>query len=275
MKLIVRIIIAAVGAVIIWLSLLGLMDAPQYKDIIGSAVYLDEPVLRPENEGKMVVIHGNVEMTAPAYDEELGLTIDSVKAYRYAERYAQTSAEKSIYKYNWVADGSETIVGKASLGEFALDEETLAGFPADDSYTDFDPDEIGKYNITHERNGDVNRVFVLVNADYYYDEHEYSINDPIVIREEYKSIADERTGARAYNYRAYDASRHEEMTIAGIQQGSTLAAHEKLGPVVFSGALTLEEVLNAESGYLVFGSLAFLVLGAGVVLFAILWRRKK
>jgi hypothetical protein len=76
-KLIGRIILIALGAVIIWLSVRGLMDAPEYKEVLGSAVYLEEPVVLPENEGKMVIIHGKPEMISPAYDEELGITLDT------------------------------------------------------------------------------------------------------------------------------------------------------------------------------------------------------
>ena len=103
------------------------MDIPGQQAALDTAVYLDEPVVLPENEGKLVIIHGVPEMTAPAYDEELGLTINTIKAYRYAEEYKLISSEKLLYKYNWVSRGSKGIVGKASVGEFALDEKTLNG----------------------------------------------------------------------------------------------------------------------------------------------------
>ena len=90
-----RIILIVLGVFIVWLSARALMGVPQQQKVIDSAVYLDEAVVLPENEGKLVIIHGKPEMIAPAYDEELGITLNSIKAYRYAEEYTMTSHEKS------------------------------------------------------------------------------------------------------------------------------------------------------------------------------------
>lgn len=122
-----KIILIVLGVALIALGVKGLMDIPGQQAALDAAVYLDEPVVLPENEGKLVIIHGVPEMTAPAYDEELGLTINTIKAYRYAEEYKLISSEKLLYKYNWVSRGSKGIVGEASLGGFALDEKTLSG----------------------------------------------------------------------------------------------------------------------------------------------------
>ena len=80
-----KIILIVLGAVLIALGGKGLMDIPAQKAVLENAVYLDEPVVLAENEGKLVIIHGKPEMTAPAYDEELGITLNTIKAYRYDE----------------------------------------------------------------------------------------------------------------------------------------------------------------------------------------------
>ena len=142
MKNIGKIILLVLGIALIALGIKNFADLPGQSDALETAVYLDEAVILPENEGKMVIIHGKPEMTAPAYDEELGLTLDTIKAYRYAEEYKLTSSEQLEYKYGWVSKGQKSIVGKASLGEFALDEKTLIGLPADSEYEDFNMEEI-------------------------------------------------------------------------------------------------------------------------------------
>ena len=60
---------------------------------LNEAVELDAPVILPENEGKIVILHGVPEMTAPVYDEELGLTLHTVKAMRYKESYDLVSRD--------------------------------------------------------------------------------------------------------------------------------------------------------------------------------------
>ena len=125
MKNIGKIILLVLGVALIALGIKSFVELPGQNAVLENAVYLDEAVILPENEGKMVIIHGKPEMTAPAYDEELGLTLNTIKAYRYAEEYKLISSEKLLYKYNWVSRGSKGIVGKASLGGFALDEKTL------------------------------------------------------------------------------------------------------------------------------------------------------
>ena len=66
-----KLILIVLGVALIALGIKGLMDIPGQQAALDIAVYLDEPVVLPENEGKLVIIHGVPEMTAPAYDEEL------------------------------------------------------------------------------------------------------------------------------------------------------------------------------------------------------------
>ena len=268
-KLIGRIVLVALGAFIVWLSVRGLMDAPLYKEVLGSAVYLEEPVVLPENEGKLVIIHGKPEMTAPAYDEELGLTLDTLKAYRYAEEYKLISSEQLQYKYGWVAKGQKSIMGKASVGEFALDEKTLVGLPADSEYDGFDTAELAANDYVLGRGktkegAPTERWWVIAGGKYYYDAFEYSGNTdiPHITREMNKEIALEREGAKAYAYKVYTGAGEQEMTIAGIQQGNLLVADDTLGPIVKDGVLSKEQILSANQGGIMGGSIVFMLIGA-------------
>jgi len=260
------------------------MDAPEYKEVLGSAVYLEEPVVLPENEGKMVIIHGKPEMISPAYDEELGITLDSIKAYRYGEEYKAKAWEKSRTVYDWVSCGHKEILGEAALGEFILDDVTLMAFPADSECADFDNAEIraNGYGLSRGKTtegGMTDRWYVIVGGPageaYYYSSLEYDIDldIPRYVRESNKRIADEREGTKAYAYKVYSDAVSEEVTIAGIQRGNTLVAHEKLLGVVNHGILTQKELINTETGYLAGGSIAFLVLGLVMVFLGL--RKKK
>lgn len=279
-----KLLLLALGVFIIWLSVRGLMDVPEYKEILGSAVYLEEAVVLPENEGKVVIIHGKPEMLAPAYDEELGITLNSIKAYRYDEEYTLTSSEQQNHVYDWVSRGQKGIVGEAKIGEFLLDEKTLVAFPADSDYKDFDEAEISAngYNTSYGKTTEgavTDRLYVIVGGPegeaYYYSAHEYSnVDSSRFTRTMNKNIAADRDGTRAYAYKVFTGAVAEEVTVAGIQQGNTLVAHENLGGVVMDGAMSRKELVNTESGYLMGGSIAFLVLGL-VLVFLGLRRPKK
>ncbi len=272
-----KIILIVLGAALIALGVKALVELPGQKAVLEAAVYLDEPAVLPENEGKMVIIHGKPEMIAPAYDEELGLTINTIKAYRYAEEYKQTSSENLEYKYGWVSKGQKGICGKASLGEFALDEKTVNGFTVDSEYEDFDMTELSAngYVLGRGKTAEgalTDRWWVIAGGKYYYDAFEYSgnLDIPHITREMNREIAEEREGAKAYAYKVYTGVRDEEVTVAGIQQGSNLVAHEKLGPIVKDGVLTKEQVVSSLANSTAFGSvLIFFVPGTLLIFFGL------
>ena len=271
-----KIILIVLGVALLALGVKGLMDIPGQQAMLNAAVYLDEPVVLPENEGKLVIIHGKPEMVAPVYDEELGLTLNTIKAYRYDEEYKLKSSEKLLYKYGWVSKGSKGIVGKASLGEFALDEKTLNGFAADSEYEAFDMAEISAkgYEVSRGKTTESawnDRWWVIIGGKYYYDAFEYSgdLNIPHVTREMDKAIADEREGAKAYAYKVYTGNGGQEMTIAGVQQGKNLVADDTLGPIVKTGVLSKEQVLSSNKGGIIGGAAVFMLIGAVLVVLGI------
>ena len=263
-----KIILIVLGAVLIALGGKGLMDIPAQKAVLENAVYLDEPVVLAENEGKLVIIHGKPEMTAPAYDEELGITLNTIKAYRYDEEYKQTSREKGVFKYGWVSRGQKGIAGEASVGEFALDEKTINGLAADSEYEDFDMAEVSAkgYVVGRGKTKEgawTDRWWVIVDGTYYYDSFEYSndLSVPHITREMDRDIAQEREGAKAYAYKVYTGMSSEEVTVAGIQQGTSLAADETLGVVLRNGVFSKEEVLSSNTNSLIGGAIVFILLG--------------
>ena len=281
MKNIGKIILLVMGIVLIALGVKSFVDLPGQNAVLEAAVYLDEAVILPENEGKMVIIHGRPTMIAPAYDEELGLTLNTIKAYRYAEEYKLTSSEQLEYKYGWVSKGQKSIVGKASIGEFALDEKTLIGLPADSDYEDFDMTETSAkgYEVSKGKTTEgawTDRWWVIVGGTYYYDAFEYSgnLDIPHITREMNKEIAEEREGAKAYAYKVYTGT-DAGVTVAGIQQGGTLVAHEKLGPIVKDGVQTKDQLLSSNKNGVIGGAVVFMLIGVVLVVLGIRKPRAK
>lgn len=265
---IVKILLLAAGVALMALAVKGLTDIPKQKAVLGNAVYLDQPVVLPENEGKMVIVHGMPEMVAPVYDEELKLTIDSIKAYRYKEVYKQTGFTEEEKKWEWTPAGQITLTGEARIGEFELDGTILTAFPADGHYVDFDPVETADYVLSYKTLG-AKEVFVLPDGGYYAQTQITGVQDSYISWIGTHLAAERLTGATAYNYRFYDPEKNGEMTVAGIQTGGRLVADEATGAIVRSGVVTAEKLTDSNTMSLAAGSGAFLLLGAALCLLAL------
>lgn len=272
MKNIGKIILIVLGVALLGLGIKGLMDIPGQQAILDAAVYLDEPVVLPENEGKLVIVHGAPEMTASACDKALGVTLNTIKAIRYAEEYRRISKAEQIETYNWVSAGSKTIVGEASLGGFDLDETILSAFSANKEFSDFDAAQLSAngFSISHGRTKEgarTERLWVIADGEYYYDFFEYnsSLDIPHYQRELDKDTIEKRKDAKAFAYKVFAADSGAEWTIAGIQQGNRLVADESIGAMVRSGVLTKDQLLSSNQGGIIGGAAVFMVLGAVLV----------
>ena len=259
-----KLILIVLGVALIALSVKGVMDIPGQQTILEAAVYLDEPTVLPENEGKLVIIHGVPEMTAPAYDAELKLTIDSIKAYRYKETYKQTGYTDDEMKWEWVSGGQTSLVGEAKIGEFELDEGILIAFPAESDYTDFDATEVRDYVLTYKSVA-TGEVVVLPDGGYYAETQTTYVGDSYFNWIGSNYVGEQLEGKTAYRYKFYNPDKNGEHTIAGIQQGSRLVKDETLGAMVRNGVLTKEQMLSANKGGIIGGAVVFAVLGAVLV----------
>lgn len=263
-----KIILLVLGAALIALGVKGLMDMPGQQRMLETAVYLNEPVVLPENEGKLVIIHGTPEMLAPAYDEELQLTINSIKAYRYKETYKQTSNTREELKWEWVTVAHTSLVGQAKIGGFELDAAILTAFPAESDYTDFDPAETQGYVLTYKSLA-TGEVCVLPDGGYYADTNVTHVGDSSFNWLGANKVGEQLEGKTAYRYKYYSPEKNGEHTVAGIQQGSRLVKDESIGALVRSGILTKEQVLSSNKGSIIGGAAVFMVLGAVLIFLGI------
>ena len=259
-----KIILLVLGVALIALSAKALMEVPGQQAALESAVYLDEAVVLPENEGKLVIIHGTPEMIAPAYDAELKITINSIKAYRYKETYKQTGYTDEERKWEWVSGGQTSLVGEAKIGEFELDEGILIAFPAESDYTDFDAAEVRDYVLTYKSVA-LGEVVVLPDGGYYADTNVTYVGDSYISWLGANAEAERLEGKTAYRYKYYNPDKNGEHTVVGVQQGSRLVKDESIGAMVRNGVLTKEQMLSSNKGGIIGGAAAFAVLGAVLV----------
>lgn len=259
-----KIILLALGVILAALSVAGLASIPGKQEAVGSAVYLEEPVLLAENEGKRVILHGRVEMTGPAHDPELGLTLQTPKAYRYNEQYQRTAVEGDEETYEWVSRGTATITGAAKVGQFQLSNELLIMLPATKVYDDFDPEEASRWFVWSAAGG--TETYVIEPEHLYYDKHTYATNG-LANREGYQQ-ARERDGARAWRYRVFDPETAGEMTLSGVQQNGFLVRDDAFS-AIYEGVKSREEFLSTGVIQTAAGSGVFLLIGLVMIFLAL------
>jgi len=272
---IVRILLLLLGLGICALAGKALMGVDDIGAALEDAVVLESPVVLEENEGKLIILYGVPEMTAPAYDEELGLTLKTIKALRYKECYERTGTEKEKTTWKWMSKGMETLFGEAKLGAFSLDETVLKGLPVESDYTQFDQQEAQPYTLDRATLSQPT-VYVLQKGSYYYDEKTLSRSDNgLFSAGSYAATAD-REGTVAYHYRHFDGERYDGMTFVGRQRGSTLMESGVDGMLrVYTGIKKHEDLVKSNKTTLVMGSGFGMACGAVLILFGLRSEKKK
>ena len=121
-------------------------NAPVNQEIIKGAVYVADGKVLPENEGKVVIVNGTLDAPLPFVDEETGIELDSIVAYRRVEK-ARVVLGSDDEEDTWSWDstlnendfgGSKKIVAPGvTIGEFEVAEMLLQPVPTLAELTEF------------------------------------------------------------------------------------------------------------------------------------------
>lgn len=258
----VKKILCICGAIFfLGLSIKALNSSPEAIMRLEEAVYLEQPVIDPANEGKLVVIFGKPETTDAVYDEEYDIAIWAP----YVSRDSRVYREKEYngkWEHEWKMLQTQYFLGSAILGEFTLADSTLTHLPLNESLglDDYDEGVLSSY-YQYEENG----LAVLSER-----ELDYTKFGGL-----YNSIGLNGDGQTMFSYKCFDPDTHEAVTIVGIQSGNTLVVDDTIDAhPVWDGILDQEALLAAQSsdnrvGFLFPGviSLIFLFFGLKGVLF--------
>ena len=66
------------------------VDLPKAKSSMKDAIYVGEDAIDEKNDGKIVIVCGEFELTQPSYDEELGISFDTIRAARTKQTLERT-----------------------------------------------------------------------------------------------------------------------------------------------------------------------------------------
>lgn len=265
-----KILLLVLAAFIIALSVKALMDVPDRKAQLEGAVVVENGKILPENEGKLVIVRGAVDMLAPVYDDQLNITINSPKATRQRQVYEETGKNDDRYEWEWVSKENTTMLGEAKIGAFRLDDSVLNAFPVDVDYHDFDSAQVRGYNVVETGLG-ASRTVILPYGGYYYDDRIIDIDtaaDTVSFEAMYA-----REGTIAYSYKAFDYDKPREMTVVAVQKGDALVADDNLGAIVKTEAVGKDDLISSDGTAITIASVIGLIAGAALIYFGL--RRPK
>ena len=127
------------------------------KSALKDAVYVGQGAINDANDGKIVIVCGPFELTTPSYDDELGLTIDSIRTSRYKQTMKLNKATKATKvnaetlteeeKRNGVLEWStayrdKTLTGEGKIGNYTLSQDFIDAIVLNGTWHDYDRSEL-------------------------------------------------------------------------------------------------------------------------------------
>ena len=127
------------------------------KSALKDAVYVGQGAINDANDGKIVIVCGPFELTTSSYDDELGLTIDSIRTSRSKQTMKLNKATKATKanaetlteeeKRNGVLEWStayrdKTLTGEGKIGNYTLSQDFIDAIVLNGTWHDYDRSEL-------------------------------------------------------------------------------------------------------------------------------------
>lgn len=196
---------------------------------VDDVVYVGQGSYDPANDGKIVIVCGELKVLKPAYDDELGLTI-------YAPRVMRSAKKMKLKKWNlpateenmeWNSDlgvgALEIFLGEADVGTYHLSDEFLDNLMVGKEY-EFDDETLEEVGLT-----------ILTDRKYRGEKF-------IGTQRMGRGVFEE--GDRRYQYSVPDQSDGDMVTVIGIQDQGTLTYVKGATPNMLSGELDKKTALK-------------------------------
>ena len=197
---------------------------------VDDVVYVGQGSYDPANDGKTVIVCGELKVLEPAYDDELGLTIHAPRAMRSATKLKLKEWNGAMTEDNmeWNSDmgGMGIFQGKADVGAYHLSEEFIEQLMLGREY-EFDEETLSEAGLA-----------ILTDRKY---RGEKFIGTQRMGREVFEE------GDRRYQYAVPYQSDGDMVTVIGIQEQGTLTYVKGATPNMLSGELDKKTALK-QSG---------------------------
>ena len=197
---------------------------------VDDVVYVGQGSYDPANDGKTVIVCGELKVLEPAYDDELGLTIHAPRAMRSATKLKLKEWNGSMTEDNmeWNSDmgGMGIFQGKADVGAYHLSEEFIEQLMLGREY-EFDEETLSEAGLA-----------ILTDRKHRSDKF-------IGTQRMGRGVFEE--GDRRYQYAVPFQSDGDMVTVIGIQEQGTLTYVKGATPNMLSGELDKKTALK-QSG---------------------------
>lgn len=196
---------------------------------VDDVVYVGQGSYDPANDGKIVIVCGELKVLEPAYDDELGLTIHAPRAMRNAQKLKKKEWNGSMTESNreWNSDlgvgGMEIFQGAADVGAYHLSEEFIEQLMLARQY-EFDEETLSEAGLA-----------ILTDRKHRGDKF---IGTQRMGREVFEE------GDRRYQYAVPYQSDGDMVTVIGIQEQGTLTYVKGATPNMLSGELDKKTALQ-------------------------------
>ena len=213
------------------------------------AVYLEEPVVDPANEGKLVAVSGKLVPHENVVDPVFGLHFPSSSVNRYVGRLSYDSGTQ---KFTWknVDEGESTdglefarLGGETYIGEFIIDNTIL-------SYSGISSRDVGMDDLDPAETEKLKEMGYFINSTqlWYSDIPSFDNLDKETSHLSRRQWLDQRKydGGFRVRWNMLDLKKDTEMTVVGIQQGNTIMLCNDLDDVHSrDGYMTYEQFREA------------------------------
>lgn len=254
MRKIIGVILLGVGLLIAVLMFKGLFGSDKVAKL-KDAVYVGQAdEINPENDGKVVIVTGELQITEPAHDDVTGVSFDSLRAWRTSGKVGYSTTEKEKNKdWSWIFTEVQTYNGKGKIGNYILSDEYIDSLMASGgTYQDYDKDMLAQLGYAFYE-------FKKESQGYYIM--------PIEQIERGVALEDVR-----HKYSIVDYQSGDVVTTVGVQEGNTLKLLPGISKKLMNGEVTKEEFIkkNRKSNTvkLLFGLLfgvIFIVVGGNLL----------
>ena len=196
---------------------------------VDDVVYVGQGSYDPANDGKIVIVCGELKVLEPAYDDELGLTIYAPRAMRSAKimKLKKWNLPATEENMEWNSDlgvgGMEIFQGTADVGAYHLSEEFIEQLMLGREY-EFDEETLSEAGLA-----------ILTDRKYRGEKF-------IGTQRMGRGVFEE--GDRRYYYSVPFQSDGDMVTVIGIQEQGTLTYVKGATPNMLSGELDKKTALK-------------------------------
>lgn len=196
---------------------------------VDDVVYVGQGSYDSANDGKIVIVCGELKVLEPAYDDELGLTIYAPRAMRSAKimKLKKWNLPATEENMEWNSDlgvgGMEIFQGTADVGAYHLSEEFIEQLMLGREY-EFDEETLSEAGLA-----------ILTDRKYRGEKF-------IGTQRMGRKIFEE--GDRRYQYSVPYQSDGDMVTVIGIQEQGTLTYVKGATPNMLSGELDKKTALK-------------------------------